>query len=365
VEHLFNGIYKNKTVLVTGHTGFKGSWLSLWLEQMGANVIGYSLEPNTKPSHFELLGLKMTSVIADIRDLDNLTKVIKKYKPEFVFHLAAQPLVLESYRDPIETFDVNVMGTLKVYQACRSVDSVKSIVGITTDKVYKNREWSWGYREEDPLGGFDPYSASKACAEIATDSFRNSFFNPDKYKIDHNTLICTTRAGNVMGGGDWAVNRLIPDIMRAANNKEKVILRNPHSTRPWQHVLEPLAGYLMLGEKLYNGEKKYAESWNFGPGEDDVLSVKEILALSQKHWEEINYKIDNNPDAPHEAGMLKLEISKARYELDWHPIWNINKTIGRIANWYKNYYQNGLINSIEDLELYINDARDKKASWTS
>jgi CDP-glucose 4,6-dehydratase len=362
---LFDGIYKDKTVLVTGHTGFKGSWLSLWLELMGANVIGYALEPPTEPSHFKLLNLNMTSIIGDIRDTGKLSEVMNKFKPEIVFHLAAQPIVIESYRNPIETFDVNVLGSLKVYQACRNTDSVKAIVSITTDKVYKNREWEWGYRENDSFGGFDPYSASKACVEIATDSFRSSFFNPDMYNIEHNKLICTTRAGNVIGGGDWAADRLIPDIMKATSKNEKVVIRNPGSTRPWQHVLEPLAGYLMLGEKLLKGEKQFAEGWNFGPVDDDVLTVGDILVLIRKYWDIINYEIMINPNALHEAGMLKLDISKANYLLDWKPVWNMNKAIERITNWYKNYYQNNVVNSVKDLELYISDARSKNAPWTN
>ena len=364
-NQLFGGIYKNRTVLVTGHTGFKGSWLSLWLELMGANVIGYALTPPTKPNHFDLLNLNMTSIIGDIRDLNKLSDVMTQYKPEIVFHLAAQAIVRESYRDPIETFHVNVLGSANVYQACKSIDSVKSIVSITTDKVYKNREWVWGYRENDPFGGYDPYSASKACVEIITDSFRNSFFNPDKYNVDHNTLICTARAGNVIGGGDWAADRLIPDIMKAVSKNEKVVIRNSASTRPWQHVLEPLTGYLMLGKKLFKGEKQFSEGWNFGPGDDDVLSVGDILIVIRKFWNKINYEVRKNPDAPHEAGMLKLDLSKANYKLHWQPIWNINKTIERTTNWYKNYYQKNVISSVKDLELYISDARNKNTPWTT
>jgi CDP-glucose 4,6-dehydratase len=362
-DHLFNGIYKDKTVLVTGHTGFKGSWLSLWLQRMGAKVIGYALPPPTEPSHFNLLHLDMSSNIGDIRDFNNLEKVVNQYKPEIVFHLAAQPIVRESYRNPIETFEMNVIGTLNLYQACRNSNSVKAIVSITTDKVYQNSEWVWGYRENDPLGGYDPYSASKACAEIASASFRNSFFNLKTYKQDHQTLLCTTRAGNVIGGGDWAADRLIPDIMKAGNKDETVIIRNPGSVRPWQHVLEPLTGYLMLGERLLQGKPEFAEGWNFGPSDDDVLSVQEILDRVHSFWNEIKYEVREESNAPHEAGLLKLDWSKARSKLKWQPVWDMNKTIEKITNWYRDYYNNNIINSVQDLELYISDAHDKNITW--
>ena len=363
-DKLFGGIYKRKTVLVTGHTGFKGSWLSLWLEKMGANVVGYSLEPPTQPNHFGLLTINMTSIIGDIRDSGKLDEVMATHTPEIVFHLAAQPLVRLSYREPVETFEVNAIGSLKVFEACRKAGSVKSLVSITTDKVYRNNEWVWGYRESDPFGGYDPYSASKACAEIATDSYRNSFFNLDRYGIDHNTLLCTTRAGNVVGGGDWAADRLIPDIMKAVSRKEPVIIRNPKSTRPWQHVLEPLAGYLALGEKLYQGEKMFAEGWNFGPSDDDVLSVHEILNIIREFWPDIEYEIQANPNNPHEAGMLQLDWAKARTYLKWQPVWKMNTTIERITNWYRNYYQKNEISSLDDLQQYVADARALGLDWT-
>ena len=364
LEKLFGGIYKNKKVLVTGFTGFKGSWLALWLEKMGAQVVGYALTPPTEPNHIDLLNLNMISIIGDIRNEERLNAALQEHKPDIVFHLAAQPIVRESYKNPVETFETNVIGTLKVYESCKKTDSVNAIVSITTDKVYKNNEWVWGYRESDPFGGYDPYSASKACAEIVSDSYRNSFFNLDKYKSDHHTLLCTTRAGNVIGGGDWAADRLIPDIMKAVSKKEKVIIRNPSSTRPWQHVLEPLSGYLHLGEKLLRGEKAFAEGWNFGPRDDDVLSVGEILTVIQKYWDEIEYEYQINPNAPHEAGLLKLDFSKARTMLDWQPVWTIKDTIQSITNWYRDYYKRGAINSIDDLERYVSDASNLNVSWT-
>ena len=280
---LFNGIYNNKTVLVTGHTGFKGSWLCFWLIQMGAKVIGYSLEPPTSPNHFELLNLDMVSVIGDIRDSDKLNAVFAQYQPEIVFHLAAQPLVRLSYKEPVETFETNVIGTLKVFEACRNTKSVRAIVNITSDKCYENKEWVWGYRENDPMGGYDPYSASKGCAELVTSSYRNSFFNVNEYGKSHNVLLASCRAGNVIGGGDWAKDRLMTDIMVAVSEGKKVVIRNPRATMPWQHVLEPLSGYLMLGQKLFEGKKEFAQAWNFGPGEQGAITVKEVVENIKKY----------------------------------------------------------------------------------
>ena len=288
---LFNGIYNNKTVLVTGHTGFKGSWLCFWLIQMGAKVIGYSLEPPTSPNHFELLNLDMVSVIGDIRDSDKLNAVFAQYQPEIVFHLAAQPLVRLSYKEPVETFETNVIGTLKVFEACRNTKSVRAIVNITSDKCYENKEWVWGYRENDPMGGYDPYSASKGCAELVTSSYRNSFFNVNEYGKSHNVLLASCRAGNVIGGGDWAKDRLMTDIMVAVSEGKKVVIRNPRATMPWQHVLEPLSGYLMLGQKLFEGKKEFAQAWNFGPGERGSITVKEVVENIKRYWDKIDYEI--------------------------------------------------------------------------
>ena len=259
MQNLFGGIYKDKTVLVTGHTGFKGSWLAYWLSRMGAKVVGYSLEAPTQPNHIALLRMDMVSVTGDIRDMEKLDAAFQTHQPEIVFHLAAQPLVRRSYEDPVETYETNVMGTLKVFEACRK-HAVKAIVNITSDKAYENKEWVWGYRENDPMGGYDPYSASKGCADLLANSYRSSFFNPETYKKTHRTLLASCRAGNVIGGGDWAKDRLMTDIMLSVSQGKKVNIRNPHATRPWQHVLEPLSGYLHVGQKLLEEKVQFADS---------------------------------------------------------------------------------------------------------
>ena len=277
MENLFGGIYKGKKVLLTGHTGFKGSWLALWLHKMGADVVGIALPAPTSPNHLELLNLNITSEMIDIRDAKAINKAFQKHQPEIVFHLAAQPLVRYSYENPHETFETNVMGTINIYEAVRNCSSVEVIVNITSDKCYDNKEWIWGYRENDAMGGYDPYSASKGCAELVTASYRNSFFNLDSYGKSHNVLLASCRAGNVIGGGDWADDRLIPDIMRAVDKNETVTIRSPHATRPWQHVLEPLSGYLLVGQKLLEGKKEFADGWNFGPSDEGSISVKEVV----------------------------------------------------------------------------------------
>ena len=360
---LFNGIYAGRKVLVTGHTGFKGSWLSYWLIRMGADVCGYSLPPPTIPNHFELLKLDIQSEIGDIRNIKNIKRVLARFKPEIVFHLAAQPLVRLSYKTPIETFETNVMGTLNVFEACRCCKSVRAIVNITSDKCYENKEWVWGYRENDPMGGYDPYSASKGCAELVTFSYRNSFFNVNDYGKKHNTLIASCRAGNVIGGGDWAEDRLVPDIMKAARLGKPVDIRNPHSTRPWQHVLDPLSGYLLLGQKLLEGKTEFAESWNFGPSDIEIITVGNVIEKIKKYWTQIQYKINQDKNAPHEAGLLKLDCSKSHRMLKWQETWNSEVCLEKTTNWYKNYYESGSINTKKDLELYIKYAIDKNLTW--
>jgi CDP-glucose 4,6-dehydratase len=360
---MFDKIYHNKKVLITGHTGFKGSWLALWLSQMGANVTGYSLQPPTEPNHFQLLGININSVIGDIRDTDKLKYVFKEKQPEIVFHLAAQAIVRLSYKDPIETFSSNVLGTVHVLEAARACSCVRAIVIVTSDKCYENKEWPWGYRENDSLGGYDPYSASKGCAEIITGCWRNSFFNPKDYGSTHQTLLASARAGNVIGGGDWAPDRLIPDIMRAVNQNEKVKIRNPQATRPWQHVLEPLSGYLCLGKKLLEGGKEFAEAWNFGPTEKENVSVSEIVHLVKKVWPKIDYEISQTPDQPHEAGLLRLDCSKARTKLKWIPTWTGNDTIEKTTLWYKAFYESSKIMSLEHLNLYVSDAKTNHIAW--
>ena len=364
MNSLFNRIYKDKVVLVTGHTGFKGSWLVYWLKEMGANVVGYSLEAPTTPNHIDLLDLDIVSIIGDIRDQQKLDETFTTYNPDIVFHLAAQPLVRLSYDEPVETYETNVMGTLKVLEACRKTYSVKVIVNITSDKAYENKEWIWGYRENDPMGGYDPYSSSKGCAELLASSYRNSYFNLNDYGTKHNTLLASCRAGNVIGGGDWAKDRLITDIMVAVSKGEKVKIRNPYATRPWQHVLEPLSGYLHVGQKLLEGKKEFAEGWNFGPSDEGSISVEEVVKYIQKYWDKIDYELNLSEEHPHEANLLKLDCSKAHIKLKWIDVWDSQKTFEMMTNWYRFYYENEKIITKEDLDSYIRDAKAKKVEWS-
>ena len=363
MQSLFCGIYKDKTVLVTGHTGFKGSWLVYWLKQMGAKVIGYSLSTPTIPNHFELLKLGIVSVLGDIRDLEKLDHTFATYKPDIVFHLAAQALGRPSYVNPIETYETNVIGTLKVLESCRK-HQVKAIVNITSDKAYENKEWIWGYRENDPMGGYDPYSASKGCADLLASSYRNSYFNINEYKKSHQTLLATCRAGNVIGGGDWAQDRLITDIMLSVLQGKKVSIRNPKATRPWQHVLEPLSGYLQIGQKLLEDKVAFGEAWNFGPSDEDSICVEEVVNHVKKHWNTIDYEINRDPNQLHESNLLKLDCSKAHIKLHWKDVWDSEKTFEKTVKWYKAFYENSEILSQEDLETYITDAKKKNIEWT-
>ena len=363
MQNLFGGIYKGKTVLITGHTGFKGSWLALWLNQMGANIVGYSLSAPTEPNHISLLNLDLVSIIGDIRDLDALNKTFATHKPDIVFHLAAQPLVRLSYENPIETYETNVIGTLKVFEACRS-NGVKAIVNITSDKAYENKEWIWGYRENDPMGGYDPYSSSKGCADILANSYRNSYFNPTEYIKSHNTLLASCRAGNVIGGGDWAKDRLMTDIMLSVSQGKKVSIRNPNATRPWQHVLEPLSGYLAIGQKLLEKKAEFGEAWNFGPSDEGSITVEEVVHQVKKHWDKIDYKIDGDPHQPHEANLLKLDCSKAHIRLKWKDVWDSEMTFEKTVLWYKNFYENGNVGTMDDLNHYVMDAKKKNLEWT-
>jgi CDP-glucose 4,6-dehydratase len=364
MKPLFENIYANKKVLVTGHTGFKGSWLCLWLKSLGAEVYGYSLPAQTDPSHWDLLNLEIDSQLGDIRDREKLDDWVAKIKPEFVFHLAAQPIVRDSYEIPADTFDINVVGTINVYEACRKAKSVRALVSITTDKVYENREWVWGYRENDPFGGYDPYSASKACAEIASASYRQSFWNIEQYGVYHHTLLATARAGNVIGGGDWAKDRLVPDLMVGASIQKSAIIRNPGSTRPWEHVLEPLSGYLLLGAKLYRGQHQFAEGWNFGPMNEGMLTVLEVIEALRKGWDQLNFKIESSDLNPHEAGLLRLDCQKARSYLKWAPVWDGELSFIKTAEWYKTFYTENKVITQEQLYQYIDDARTKGISWT-
>ena len=328
--------WKGKKVLITGHTGFKGSWLSLWLQSLGAEVVGVSLDSPTTPSLYEQANVAkgMISLRQDIRNGEAIKQLFQQHKPEIVFHLAAQPLVRYSYQNPVETYETNVMGTLHVLEGIRSVDSVRSAVMITTDKCYQNKEWVWGYRETDTLGGHDPYSSSKGAAELLISSYRNSYFPQDKYS-EHKTAIASARAGNVIGGGDWAEDRLIPDIIKAFKNNETVIIRNPKSTRPWQHVLEPLSGYLKLAEQLEKNGDQYAEAWNFGSAEIDARPVQWIVEKMAKLWGENANWINDKSEHPHEANYLKLDCSKAHMKLNWYPRWDLSETLLRIVEWHK------------------------------
>lgn len=330
--------WKDKKVLVTGHTGFKGSWLSVWLQNMGANLIGYSLPPPTTPSLFSIACLDkgMTSVIGDVRDFTQLQSVIAEHRPEIIFHMAAQSLVRHSYDNPVETYATNVMGTVHLLEAVRQVGCVKAIVNITSDKCYENQEWPWGYRENEPMGGFDPYSNSKGCAELITSAFRNSFFNPEDFDT-HGVALASARSGNVIGGGDWAKDRLIPDIMRAISEGKPVVVRNPDSIRPWQHVLEPLSGYLLLAQKLFQEGKEFAQAWNFGPNDEDAKPVSWIAThLTQMWGKDASWKLDGKKH-PHEAHYLKLDCSKAKSQIGWSPTWNLETTLHAIVSWHKEY----------------------------
>jgi CDP-glucose 4,6-dehydratase len=332
------GFFCNKKVFVTGHTGFKGSWLCLWLSSLGAQVTGYALDPPTSPSLFELARIKdlLHSHIADIRNPEKLSALMYEAQPEIVFHLAAQPLVRDSYKIPLETYATNVMGSAHLLEAVRKCPSVRAVVNVTTDKCYENKEWLWGYRENDHLGGFDPYSSSKACSELVTAAYRSSFFNPQEY-TQHGVAIATARAGNVIGGGDWAADRLIPDIIRSVLGGYVVNIRNPHAVRPWQHVLEPLSGYLALAQKLHEAGPEYGEGWNFGPSDDDVKPVGWIVSRMCQLWgENSRYKIDDDIH-PHEANYLSLDCSKARTKLDWQPRWNLDKALNSIIEWTRHY----------------------------
>jgi CDP-glucose 4,6-dehydratase len=349
--------WKGKRVLLTGHTGFKGSWLSLWLQSMGAQVVGYALAPPTNPSLFETAEVAngMTSIIGDIRDLEHLRKVFAKHQPEIVIHMAAQPLVRYSYIEPVETYSTNVMGTVNLLEAVRSTESVKAVVNVTTDKCYENREWAWGYRENEAMGGYDPYSSSKGCAELVTAAYRNSYFHPEKYK-EHGVAIASGRAGNVIGGGDWADDRLIPDIMRAIIAGKPVNIRNPQAIRPWQHVLEPLSGYLILAQKLYEEGGAYAEGWNFGPNDEDAKPVQWIVEKLTQSWGESASWVLDGGDHPHEAHYLKLDCSKAKSRLDWHPRWHLDEALGAIVSWQKAYNSGQEIRvvTLNQIQNYLN-----------
>ena len=362
-KNLFKGIYEGKTVLVTGHTGFIGSWLTLWLQSLGAKVVGYSLEPPTKPSLFETLGLEneITHIIGDIQDKQNLSDNIEKYKPEIAIHLAAQPLVRSSYEDPVETFQTNILGTVNILDSIRKSNSVSSCVVMTSDKCYQNLDPNCLHTETDPLGGDDPYSASKGAAEIITNSFRNSFFNGES--------IATVRAGNVIGGGDWAKDRIIPDCVRALTIGEKIMVRNPSSIRPWQFVLEPISGILWLGSKLYAKPKKYSESWNFGPNQMNNTTVEKVVQNVIRIWNKGDW-VDvskESRDQPTELVSLLLDSTKALNSLEWKTTYSFENAINETISWYKSYYNNDTSMrelSVNQIEQYSKTANRMNITWT-
>ncbi len=348
--------FKGKKVLVTGHTGFKGTWLSLWLVELGAQVVGYSLEPNSNPSLFKSIGLErdIKHYIGDIRNFEKLNKVIQDEKPEIIFHLAAQALVRESYKNPLLTYETNVMGTVNLLEAVRHCDSVRTVINVTTDKCYENKEWVYGYREIDPLGGYDPYSSSKAASELITASYRNAYFNPNDYGTKHHVALASARAGNVIGGGDWAEDRLIPDAIKALKLNQEINIRNPHATRPWQHVLEPISGYLSLASKLEEDPKAFSEAWNFGPRETAAISVEEVVSKILKLWGRGKYSVDAG-EHPHETSYLKLDLSKTSQRLKFKPVLEIDEALQLTVQWYKNFYE---VKTTSPREFTINQIRE-------
>lgn len=343
-----NSFWRNKKVLVTGHTGFKGSWLSLWLSMMGAKVAGYSLAPPSEPSMFEVSRISevVDSTIADLQDVDKLWELIGRFKPEVVFHLAAQSLLPYSYTNPVETYATNVMGTVNLFEQLRKCPSVKVIVNITTDKCYENDDREVGYKENDKLGGYDPYSSSKACAEIVTSAYRRSFFN------EQNVLLASARAGNVIGGGDWAANRLIPDVIRAASGDSLLSIRKPFAVRPWQHVLEPLSGYLLLAQALWIQGDRFADGWNFGPNDKDARTVEYVINYIKSIWPSaLNVEMSSNDQKGHEARFLKLDISRVQAELSWQPAWGLEEALNRTVGWYLAYFNNNEMQAYSRREI--------------
>ncbi len=348
--------WKGKRVFITGHTGFKGSWISLWISSLGGIVKGYALEPPTSPSLFNEAKIEsiIESQIGDIRDQKALYKSMFEFDPDILIHMAAQPLVRRSYGSPVETYEVNVVGTAKVLEASRSCINLKAIVNITTDKCYENDGRSEGYKEDNPMGGYDPYSSSKGCAELVTSAYRRSFLQ------DQGVGLASVRAGNVIGGGDWADDRLIPDIIRSFEKSKPVVIRNPKATRPWQHVLEPLSGYLILAQKLYENQKEYAEGWNFGPNEKDVKPVEWILDKMIEKWPNSSWQLDTN-SSPHEADFLKLDISKVKSKLGWKPIWELSHALEKIISWHKAWLDKEDMQTIclAEIEEYTKDMNNE------
>lgn len=353
---IFHDFYRGKRVLVTGHTGFKGSWLSIWLHELGAEVIGVAQDPFTERDNFVLSGIRQrikADIRADIRDGERMKEIFHQYQPEIVFHLAAQPLVRLSYDIPVETYQTNVMGSINILEAIRATDSVKVGVMITTDKCYENREQIWGYRENEPMGGYDPYSSSKGAAEIAIASWRRSFFNPNDYE-KHGKSIASVRAGNVIGGGGWALDRIIPDCIKALEAGKPIEIRSPKAIRPWQHVLEPLSGYMLLVQKMWDEPVKYCEGWNFGPKAESITNVWDVASMVIENYGSGELKDLSDPNALHEAKLLMLDISKAKFQLGWEPRMSLDKCIQLVVDWYKRYKEEDAYTlCVEHIEKYL------------
>jgi CDP-glucose 4,6-dehydratase len=363
VSHLFGGTYRGRRVLVTGHTGFKGAWLAFWLRELGAQVSGLALAPDTDPNHFELLAIDFPQARVDLRDGAAVRDAVQRFEPQIVFHLAAQALVRRSYREPLQTLQTNVIGLAHLLEAIRASPSVRAVVNATTDKCYENDGREGGYRESDPLGGFDPYSASKACAEIVSSSWRRSFLSHDESR-GHPVLLATARAGSVVGGGDWAQDRLFRYLMRSAILGQAALIRHPDAVRPCQHVLEPLSGYLELGRRLFCGEAAAAAAWNFGPDTDMQMSVGQIAAGLAAHWPKVRIEADTRAH-PHEAAVLTLDWSRARQALGWRPVWDRHTTLERTAAWYRAYYESGQVLTAQDLHAYVAYAREAALPWAT
>jgi CDP-glucose 4,6-dehydratase len=355
----FSSAYQGRRVVVTGHTGFKGSWLSLWLHTLGAEVTGLALDPPSEPSHWDLLKLSIEDHRIDVRDETAVHRVFADARPEIVFHLAAQPLVRRSYREPIITWATNVMGTAHVLEAARQVPGVRAVVVVTTDKCYENREWPWAYREQDRLGGHDPYSASKAGAELVAASYRTAFLQEPSAP-----LLATARGGNVIGGGDWSEDRLIPDLVRSVSAGEPLVIRSPHATRPWQHVLDCLSGYLLLGQRLLAGDASCAEAWNFGPGGEGNRTVEQVLRDLARIWPQLRWQVASSPQ-PHEAGLLQLDSAKAKVHLGWQPVWRLDDAIHHTASWYRRFLESGEVPSADELNAYVADAVNSGLGWAT
>lgn len=354
---LFGDRFRGRRVLLTGHTGFKGSWLALWLQQLGAQVTGVSLDPPTTPNHWDALALALDDRRLDIRDAAALQQVVDEVRPELVLHLAAQPLVRRSYELPVETWSTNVMGTTHLLEACRRSPGVKAVLVVTTDKCYENREWVWGYRENDTLGGHDPYSASKAATELVVSSYRRAFFSTPQAP-----LLATARAGNVIGGGDWSADRLIPDLVRSVQAGAALQVRSPRATRPWQHVLESLSGYLQLAARLLDGDRMAAEAWNFGPDPSANRSVSEVLDRLCTLWPAARWAATPSAQV-HEATLLCLDSSKARQGLDWQPVWTLEQALAHTADWYRAWLDRGETLTLDQLSAYIDHARAAGCDW--